>query len=167
MTQTFRPGRRLRRLRNFAYLLLTAEVVFFYLVYLYLLAESYPQYAGNALLTVFFAIEAVVMLLTRMIFAKIQQKFSCTVSEEGVTLTNFFGTLTMPWADFESAHTMMVSGRNPCPIYYMVNGRRFMPNQYYADLAVLNTLILDHIRGHAQIEDGLEKALEAYRALKV
>ena len=32
MTQTFRPGRRLRRLRNFAYLLLTAEVIFFYLV---------------------------------------------------------------------------------------------------------------------------------------
>ena len=60
MTKTFRPGRRLRRLRNFAYLLLTAEIVFFYLVYLYILAESSPQYAGNFLLAVFFAIEAVV-----------------------------------------------------------------------------------------------------------
>lgn len=167
MTKTFRPGRRLRRLRNFAYLLLTAEIVFFYLVYLYILAESYPQYAGNFLLAVFFAIEAVVMLLTRLLFNKIEQKFSCTVSDSGVTVTNFLGTLTMPWADFESAHTMILGGRNPCPIYYMVAGKKFMPNQYYADLAILNTMIIDHIRDHAQLEEGIDSKLEAYRALKV
>lgn len=167
MSKTFRPGRRLRRLRNFAYILLTAEIVFFYLVYLYILAESYPQLAGNFLLFVFFLIEAVVMLLTRLLFRKIEEKFSCTVSDAGVTITNFLGSLTMPWADFTSAHTMVLGGRNPCPIYYMVAGKKFMPNQYYADLAILNTMILDHIRDHAEIEDGLEKALEAYRALKV
>lgn len=166
MNKTFRCGRRFRRLRNFSYLLITAEVVFFYLVYLYILAGSYPQYAGNPLLAIFFGIEVLLMLLVRFIFGKIEGKLFYTVDDQGITLHNMAGVITLPWEQFESAASLPLGGRNPCPIYFMVNGRRFVPNQYLDDLAGLDTLIVDKIRSHAQIEPGLDEKLMAYRSLK-
>lgn len=167
MPRTFRPGKRLRRLEILAYIMLTLEVAFFYLVYLYVLADSYPQFAGAFLLTVFFVIEALIIMGAKWFFRQYREKVSCTVDQSGVTIRNMLGSYTMPWEDFESADNKVFGGRNPCPISFTVKGKTFMPNQYLADIAVLDTIIVDKIRDHAAIQEDLDEALEAYRILKV
>lgn len=167
MPRTFRTGKRLKRLQILAYILLTLEVAFFYLVYLYILADSYPQLAGTFLLTVFLLIECGIIFAARLFFEKYREKVSCTVDETGVTIRSLLGTLTMPWEDFEAVDNRVFGGRHPCPIRFTVKGKEFMPNQYLQDIAVLDTLILDKIRGRVAVSEDVEKALEAYRTLKV
>lgn len=167
MPRTFRVGKRLQRLQILAYIMLTLEVAFFYLVYLYILADSYPQFAGTFLLMVFLIIECAIIFCTRLFFEKYREKVSCTVDEKGVTIRNMLGSLTMPWEDFEAVDNRVFGGRHPCPIRFTVKGREFMPNQYLQDIAVLDTLILDKIRGQVTVSEDVEKALEAYRVLKV
>ena len=42
-----------------------------------------------------------------------------------------------------------------------------MPSQYLEDIAVLDTLIVEKIRDHVEISEDVEKALEAYRTLRM
>lgn len=167
MPRTFRPGKRLKRLQFLAYIMFTLEVAFFYLVYLYILADSYPQFAGTFLLTVFFVIEAAILFGTKFFFAKYREKVSCTVNSEGVTVRNMLGSLTLPWEDFEAVSNKVFGGRHPCPIAFTVKGKAFMPSQYLEDIAILDTLIVEKIRDHVEISEDVEKALEAYRTLQV
>lgn len=167
MPRTFRPGQRLTRIQITAYIFLSLEILFFYLVYLYVLHDSYVEWAGARLIAIFVFLEALVIVLTKKFFQKYREKIYTVLDEKGVTIHNFFGEYTMLWEDFEGIDHLRIAGRHPCPITFVVKGKMYTPNAYLQDLSIMDKLIIDRIRHRVPVPDDIDRALQSYRIMKV
>lgn len=99
MKKVFVAGRRFDKMKNVCVLANSVVVFSFYFIYRYLFEPSYPDFVGAPLVAIFLLIEAVVIVLTNKVGAKIKAKIRYEIKPEylemstGKTVQRFPGRI--------------------------------------------------------------------------
>lgn len=165
MGNTFRIGRRFRKIK---YLCVAANalVVFtFYFIYRYLFQSSFPEFVDAPLALIFLLIGLAVVRVTLWFADKYAQSISYQVTAEGLVITQGRAVRTILWTDFRGARLRTVQFQGPFPVEFQTGEETILLNQYVDELYVLTDEVFQHIRGHAAIAPELEEQARAMRGV--
>lgn len=158
----YRIGKRFDVFRNIFLIAGTAVVIVFYVIYDFLLKDVLPAMVGLPLLAVFLLLELVMIAAARWWCSRVKSMTSYTLTPQALEIQRGTNHQTLAWKDFSRAYYGQPDFTGGCPVSYEVSGQRFIPSPYLDSVWRMNREILEYIRPYAEIEEGLEKKIEAF-----
>lgn len=144
MKKVFVAGRRFDKMKNVCVLANSAVVFSFYFIYRYLFEPSYPDFVGAPLVAIFLLIEAVIIVLTNKVGAKIKAKIRYEIKPEYLEMSTGKTVQRFPWANFTEAKFNPYRMRDVFAVSFIVGGQELVINQYVEDIYGLVHQILKH-----------------------
>ncbi|MCR5826185.1 MAG: hypothetical protein K6G54_06445 [Oscillospiraceae bacterium] len=165
MKNTYRVGRRFRRLQ-YASVVVNSLIVFtFYFIYHYLFGEAFPQAVGAPMALGFLLLGILIARLTLRISDRYARGISYTVTDEGLLCRQLGRETLLRWASFSGAQRQEFRFRGVFPVEFQVDGKPMMLNQSIDDLCGLTAAIFTHIAPYAQLDPELIALTESLRGV--
>ncbi len=160
--KVYRIGKRLNIFRNIFIVAATFVVITFYVIYDFLIKDSMPALRGLPLFAIFLLAEAVMIFAAKGWCDRVRSLTSYELTDKTLEITRGTNHESLAWKDFENAFYGQVDFTGACPVTYTVAGKSFRPSPYLDGVWELNREIVQRIRPYADIEEDLEKKINAF-----
>lgn len=159
---TYYLGKHFKTYHVLAYIIVSILVFGFFFIYQYLFVGEGSPLTTEMLAAIFAFLEVILMCAIYKGGAWLKKVYYYEVDNKGVTIVLNKNRTTYTYDKFTEVSMGMHSITVFCPVTYVYNGKKLMFSQYMANMWDMNLQVIDHIRDHVEIPDGLEKSLTAF-----
>lgn len=160
MQDTYKIGRRFRKLKYICVVVNSLIVGVFYFVYRYLLEGVFPEFAQVPLALIFCALIVCVARITMWAADKYAAAITYTVKKDGLLYRVKDRERFYPWKDFSSVRLQGAYFQGVFPVEFQVGGEKLVLNQHIDGIYRLTGEIFHRIGDHVAVDPALVKQAE-------